>query len=157
MKQGLAEVRFEIVAILTLLVVSCGGGTVESGGAFDATTGDVAGIYVGSENLSLTPLNQVAAVDTRKHSLTIEVSSRGTLVLSSGNGSNGRAQVTNDRTFRMRADARTHFSGRCSSGMITLKGSIDRETGITGQYSSDGLTCMGEPYALIGKISAQRI
>lgn len=157
MKQRLAEVRFAIVAVLTFTVVSCGGGTVDSGGAFDATTGDVAGIYVGSENLSLTPLNQVVAVDTRRHCVTVEVSSRGILVLSSATGSNGRAQVTNDRTFRMRADAHTHFSGQCSSGMIILEGSIGRETGITGQYSSDGLICMGEPYALIGKISAQRI
>lgn len=157
MNQGYMEIRFGAVAVFTVLVASCGGGTVDSGGAFDTTTGDVAGLYSGSEKLSLTPLNKAAAVDTRKHSLTIIVTGHGTLVLSSGNGSSGRAQLTNDRTFRMRADARTHFSGRCSAGIIILEGHIDSKTGITGQYRSDGLTCAGEPHALDGKISARRM
>ncbi len=153
----LRENRCGVVSMFTILLASCGGGTVESGGAFDATTGEIAGIYMGSENLSLTAVNDAAVVDTRRNSLTITVSGQGAMVLSSENGSTGQAQVTNDRTFRMRADARTHFSGRCSAGVIVLEGHIDAETGITARYRSDGLTCAGEPHVLDGRISAQRM
>lgn len=157
MNRGYIGIPVGLVVIFTVLLPSCGGGTVDSGGAFDATTGDVAGIYEGNEYLSLAPVDAEVAVDTRKNDLTIKVSGQGALVYSSENGSTGRAQVTNDRTFRMRADARTHFSGRCSAGMIILEGHIDSENGITGQYRSDGLNCAGEPYTLDGNVSAQRM
>lgn len=153
----IAVVQCSIVFSVTVLLTSCGGGTTQSGGAVDTNTGGVAGIYTGSESLSLTRVADGTIADTEANAVNVTVSGNGMLTLSSGNGSSGQAHVTNNHTFQMRADARTHFSGGCSAGTVILEGRIDVETGITGRYRSKDLTCAGESYSLDGELSADRV
>jgi hypothetical protein len=157
MKRIADSFRCGICVGLIAPLVACGGGTVSSGRGADTATGDIAGIYEGAETLSLLRVDDEVVVDASTNTLRIVVSGRGTVTLSSANGSSGQARVTKERTFRMRADARTHFTGRCSTGIVILDGRFDANKGIVGRYRSEDLTCRGEPHNLEGEFAADRV
>lgn len=153
---GNGGAQLVMVAILVVLVTSCGGGMTSSGAAADTGTGDIAGIYSGDERVSLIRERDEVIVDRLANPVSITVSGDGKLTLTSGNGTRGEAQITNNRTFRLRADARTHFSGACSAGTVILQGRINAVIGITGRYRSENLACAGEAHVLKGDLGADR-
>lgn len=151
-----AGAQLVVVAMLSVPVASCGGGMTSSGAAADTGTGDIAGIYSGDERVSLIRDRDQATIDKLVSPVSISVSGDGRLTLTSGSGTRGEAQITNNRTFRLRADARTHFSGACSAGTVILEGQISAENGITGRYRSDNLACAGEAHVLEGGLGADK-
>lgn len=156
MSRGSSPIRRLLAGILGALLISCGGGITRSGGSADISTGDVAGVYTGEETLTLARSGDGAVLDTAANGVSLTVSGDGTLRLSSSSGSSGRAQITRNRTFRMRADARTHFPASCSSGTVLLEGRIDPEGSISGSYRSQNLVCNGAHRELTGDLKANR-
>ena len=67
----------------------------------------------------------------------------------------GQAQITQGRTFRLRADARTQFNGVCSAGKIIIQGAVTTDV-VTASYSSEGLMCNAQVFRVEGELSAQR-
>lgn len=151
-----ARAQLVIVAMLVVLVVSCGGGMTSSGAAADTGTSDIAGIYSGDERVSLIRERDEVIIDRLANPVSITVSGDGKLTLTSGSGTRGEAQITNNGTFRLWADARTHFSGACSAGTVILEGRISAVNVITGRYRSENLACAGEAHVLEGDLSADR-
>lgn len=151
-----AGAQLVTVVMFAVLMASCGDGMTSSGAAADTSTGDIAGIYSGDERISLIRERDEVIVDTLANPVSITVNGDGKLALTSGNGTRGEAQITNGRTFRLRADARTHFSGACSAGTLILEGHISAINGITGRYRSENLTCAGEAHVLKGDLGADR-
>lgn len=156
MSRSSPYIRRLLAGMLSALLISCGGGITSSGGSADTSTGDVAGVYTGEETLRLARSGDGAVLDTAANRVNLTVSGDGTLRLSSSGGSSGRAQITRNRTFRMRADARTHFPASCSGGTVLLEGRIDPEGGITGSYWSQDLVCDGADHELTGELKANR-
>lgn len=151
-----AGAQLVMVAMLAVLMASCGGGMTSSGAAADTGTGDIAGIYSGDERVSLIRERDEVIIDTLANPVSITVSGDGKMTLTSGSGTRGEAQITNNHTFRLRADARTHFSGACSSGTVILEGRINAVNGVTGRYHSENLACAGEAHVLKGDLGADR-
>jgi len=143
------------ILVLTLGLAACGGGTVSSGAAADIDTADIAGVYRGTEMLALRRDGDGAVVDRQENVVEITIDSEGTLLYTNDNGSRGEAFITNDSGFAMRADARTHFGGACSTGTLVLSGQVGDNT-VSGRYSSRGLTCDGRTLTLSGRLTAGR-
>lgn len=156
MSRGSSPIRRLLAGMLGALLVSCGGGITSSSGSADTSTGDVAGVYTGEETLRLARSGDGAVLDTAANRVNLTVSGDGTLHLSSSTGSSGQAQITRNRTFRMRADTRTHFPASCSSGTVLLEGRIDPEGGISGSYRSQNLVCDDAHHELTGELKANR-
>ncbi|MDZ7839514.1 MAG: hypothetical protein U5R46_01655 [Gammaproteobacteria bacterium] len=145
-----------LAGILGASLISCSGGITSSGGSADTSTGDVAGVYTGQEHLTLVRREDGVALDTATNRVNITVSGDGTVRISSSSGTSGDAQLTRHRSFRMSADARTHFTGSCSGGFVLLEGRINMNDGITGEYRSRELICGGVAHDLTGTMSASR-
>lgn len=143
-----------LAGILGAPLISCSGGITSSGGSADTSSGDVAGVYTGQERLTLARSEDGVALDTDTNRVNITISRDGTVLISSSGGTSGEAQLTRNHSFRMRADARTHFAGSCSGGLVLLEGRIDMNGGITGAYRSRALVCGGVAHELTGALSA---
>jgi len=150
------SIRGLLSGILAALLISCGDGITSSGGSADTSTGDVAGVYTGEEQLTLARTSDGVILDTNANKIEIRINGDGTVLFSSSNGTSGEAQLNKAHAFRMQADARTHFSGRCSGGIILLEGRIHMNGDINGTYGSRDLVCGGEILDLAGELSAGR-
>lgn len=145
-----------LAGILGATLISCSGGMTSSGGSADTSTDDVAGVYTGQEHLTLARSEDGLALDTAADRVNITIGRDGTVAISSSGGTSGEAQLTRNRSFQMRADARTHFEGSCSGGLVLLEGRIDKNGSITGAYQSRALVCGGVAHELTGTLAAGR-
>lgn len=145
-----------LMLVSTLSLAACGGGTVSSGAAADTETADLAGVYRGTETLTLTSSVDDSVMDQRNNVVDITIGSDGTLRYANDHGSRGEAFITNDGEFSMRADARTHFDGECSAGTLVLSGRLDNEGTVNARYSSRELVCGGRALELSGRLTASR-
>lgn len=145
-----------LISATALMMTACGGGTVSSGAAASNDMADVAGVYQGTETLTLSRRLDDAVVDRRSSAVKITIDGDGTLRYASGDGSRGEAFITRNHEFRMRADARTHFDGECSAGTLVLAGQLDRNDSVNARYTSDGLVCGGQALSLTGRLMASR-
>lgn len=139
-----------------LLMSACGGGTVSSGAAASTDTTAVAGVYHGTETLTLSRPVDGAVVDRRSSTVKITVGGDGSLRYASGGGSRGEAFITRNHEFRMRADARTHFDGGCSAGVLMLTGQLRNDGSVNALYTSRDLICGGQALTLTGSLMARR-
>lgn len=144
-----------LAGILGATLISCSGGMTSSGGSADASTGDVAGVYAGQECLTLVRSEDGVTLDTAANKVNITISRDGAVRMSSSGGTSGEARLTRNHSFQMRADARTHFTGSCSGGLVLLEGRINENGGITGAYQSRALLCGGVAHELTGSLAAR--
>ena len=139
------------------MIFGCGSGASDSGAGENAinNSGDLVGIYTGEESVRLINQSSDLQADAQQNEVSISINGAGLLQLSTTAGTSGTAQITNNRTFSFRADAKTQFNGQCSSGTITLSGSVTQNS-VTGSYSSENVVCGGENFRVEGELSASR-
>ncbi len=147
------------LVLISLLLTGCGSGASDSDSSENAISADDAavlvGVYQGSEAVRLIRSVDKAVVDNNNNEVSVSVNRSGQLSLSSSGGNQGQAQITQGKTFRLRADARTQFNGACSAGTIIIHGSISPQL-VTASYSSEGLVCNSQEFYVEGELSAQR-
>lgn len=147
------------VFLLCLFLLSCGDGETLSGGNADELAIEDAsalvGIYKGTEKLKLILQADSEVKDEQENEAQLLVNSDGVVSLSTAAGSSGQAQIRQNRTFELTAQANINFSGRCKSGQVVLKGRFE-DNKIVGEYSSINLVCDGEAYRIEGTLEATK-
>ena len=149
----------QIILMFSILIslVACGGGASDTDNVENAINdaSSLVGFYQGSETVRLIRDSDNLQVDSLSNMVTISINSSGILSLSSSGGSSGQAQITNGRTFLLRADARTQFNGQCSSGTIFISGNVS-ESNIIGTYSSESIICGQDDFRVEGSLDLKR-
>lgn len=147
------------VFLLCLFLLSCSDGETLSGGNTDELAIDDAsalvGIYKGAEKLKLILQADSEVKDEQENEAQLLVNSDGVVSLSTAAGSSGQAQIRQNRTFELTAQANINFSGRCKSGQVVLKGRFEGNK-IVGEYSSINLVCDGQAHRIEGTLEATK-
>ena len=117
-----------LLILVGLCLSACGSGSTNSGvDSSQIPIDDISalvGVYKGEEAIMLITSENDGIADEQTNEVTFTIEQSGSIRFTSVGGSTGSGQVSQDKAFQLRSDARTQFDGRCESGTLLLTGNI---------------------------------